>query len=381
MEYYRDKITDLGLEFAPMAPHLDPTDRELGRRLMDADKGSEAVLRDIIMPNLRSMYDDLMTAVSDADVLVTGEITYAVKSVVEKAGVKWVSTSLQPGTFFSVHDPFLPPMAPWFQHLRFLGPTFYRNFYKLMRWTARDWYTPYKAFRRELGLSEDHDPIFAGKYSDLKHLALFSEVLGAPQPDWPSNTVQVGFCFYDGHAGHETLQPELEAFLNAGGPPIVFTLGSAAVMDPRDFFEQSAGVARKLGRRAVLLYGVFNEPPTGLSDDIVGFDYAPYSQLFPRAACVVHQAGVGTTGQVLRAGVPHLIMPYAHDQPDNAARCRRLGVSETIRRDDYNADRAATVLEKILKAERYRAAAQKAKDVIESETGTEGACDEIESML
>lgn len=381
MEYYRDKISDLGLDFAPMAPHLDPDDRELGKRLMDAEKGSETVIRELIMPNLRRMYDDMLAAVSDADVLVSGEITYAVKSVVEKSGVKWVSTSLQPGTFFSAYDPFLPPMAPWFQHLRFLGPVFYRNFYKLMIWTARDWYTPYKEFRRELGLSEDHDPIFHEKYSDLKHLALFSRALGAPQPDWPENAVQPGFCFYDGHAGYEALQPELEAFLNSGEPPIVFTLGSAAVMDPRDFFEQSSDAARKLGRRAVLLYGVFNEPPKGLSNDVVGFDYAPYSQLFPRAACVVHQAGVGTTGQVLRAGVPHLIMPYAHDQPDNAARCRRLGVSETISRDSYTADRAAAMLEKILSNERYKLAAVEAKAIIDAEPGAEGACDEIEKIL
>lgn len=381
MEYYREKITDLGLAFAPMAPHLDPNDRALGRKLMDADKGSETVLREIIMPNLRQMYDDIMAGVSNADVLVSGEITYAVKSVVETSGVKWVSTSLQPGTFFSAYDPFVPPMAPWFDSLRFLGPFFFRNAGKLMRWTARDWYAPYKEFRRGLGLSEDHDPIFDGKYSGLKHLALFSRVLGSPQPDWPANTVQPGFCFYDGHAGYEALQPELETFLNAGEPPIVFTLGSAAVMDPRDFFEQSAEAARKLGRRAVLLYGVFNEPPKGLSEDVVGFDYAPYSQLFPRASCVVHQAGVGTTGQVLRAGVPHLIMPYAHDQPDNAARCRRLGVSETINRNSYTADRSASLLEKILGDESYRRAAVKAKRVIESEPGTEGACDEIENIL
>jgi hypothetical protein len=33
-------------------------------------------------------------------------------------------------------------------------------------------------------------------------------------------------------------------FLDAGEPPVVFTLGSAAVMDAGDFFEESAKAAR-----------------------------------------------------------------------------------------------------------------------------------------
>jgi hypothetical protein len=125
---------------------------------------------------------------------------------------------------------------------------------------------------------------------------MFSKALGKPQPDWFSPTLQTGFCFYD-ESGRTELQPELAAFLESGEPPIVFTLGSAAVMDARDFFEQSAQAAKMLGRRAVLLYGIDKEPPKGLDENIIGFQFAPYSLVFPRAACIVHQAGVGTTAQ------------------------------------------------------------------------------------
>ena len=59
-------------------------------------------------------------------------------------------------------------------------------------------------------------------------------------------------------------------------------------------------------------------------------EYAPYSALFSRASLVVHQGGVGTTAQCLRAGRPMLIMPYSHDQPDNARRMRRMGVARVI---------------------------------------------------
>src|SRR5690606_11076079 len=118
MEIYREKIGQIGLGYAPMAPHLHPEDKELGKTLMDAETGTEAILKGIIMPNLRQMYDDMVRACEGADVLVTGEIAYAVKSVVEKTGIKWVSTSLTPISFFSRHDPPVPPQAPWAEHLR-----------------------------------------------------------------------------------------------------------------------------------------------------------------------------------------------------------------------------------------------------------------------
>ena len=381
MEFYRDRIEPLGLNFAPMAPHMTPGDKELARELMDAGKGTEKILRGIVMPNLRPMFDDLTRATDGADMLISGEIVYAARSVVELSGIKWVTTSLQPSTFFSGYDPSVPPVASWFEQFRFLGPTFHHGLFRFLRWTVGNWYEPYRAFRRDLGLNPDHDPIFFEKYSDLLHLAMFSRVLGAPQPDWPPKTIQTGFCFYDGRDDVQPLSDRLSAFLDSGDPPVVFTLGSAAVMDARDFFEQSASAARLLQCRAVLLYGVYNEPPPGLDEDVVGFDYAPYSQVFPRAACVVHQGGVGTTGQVLRAGVPHLVVPFAHDQPDNAARCRRIGVAEILDRDDYTAENAVPLLRRLVNDPTYREHASTAAVVVRGEHGTSAACDAIEAEL
>src|SRR6476661_3560689 len=90
MEFYREKIELVGLAFAPMAPHMDPENRQLGKELMDAYHGTERILKSLIMPNLRQMYDDVMSAVAGADLLITGEVVYAAKSVVEKTGIKWV---------------------------------------------------------------------------------------------------------------------------------------------------------------------------------------------------------------------------------------------------------------------------------------------------
>ena len=62
-----------------------------------------------------------------------------------------------------------------------------------------------------------------------------------------------------------------------------------------------------LGRRAVLLIG--DDPrnrPSSLPNGIAAFNYAPFSALFPRAEAIVHQGGVGTTGQAMRSGRLHV---------------------------------------------------------------------------
>jgi rhamnosyltransferase subunit B len=381
MEAFREKFETLGFEISPLRPNLDPEDKELARRLMDTKTGPELIFKELMVPNLRPMYEDILQAVENADVIISGEIVLPIRSVVEKTKIKWISTSLAPISFLSTEDPSVYPSAEFLEHLRFMPPFFHRFVLNYAKKTALNWFEPYKEFRRELGLDENHNPMFGDKYSSLLHLAMFSKVLGKPQSDWAKSTLQTGFCFYDGNQDLGNMSEDLEKFLQEGEPPIVFTLGSAAVMDARDFYEQSIAAAKLLNKRAVMLYGIFNNPPKGLDADRVAFDYAPYSQLFSRSLAVAHQGGVGTTSQVLRAGVPMLVMPYSHDQPDNAARCKRLGVSETINRVDYKAEFVAEKLRKILNDESYKKNAVDAKRIIESENGIKTACNAIESIL
>jgi UDP:flavonoid glycosyltransferase YjiC (YdhE family) len=381
MEYYREKIESIGIAFLPMAPHMVPGDEEKIASMMDAKTGPEVILREIIIPNLRPMYDDLMKAVEGADALISGEIVYSAQLVAEKTGIPHITTTMAPLSMFSIYDPGVPPQAPWFESLRFLGPLFNRGILALAKMNLDPWFAPYRAFRTDLGLDPNFDPLFSGKFSTDLHLVLFSSVLGAPQRDWPASAVQTGFCFYDGQADSGTMPDGLEEFIAAGEAPIVFTLGSAAVMDAGEFFNDSVKAAKLLGRRAVMIYGRDNPPPQGLADDIVGFEYAPYSLVFRHAACVVHQGGVGTTGQVLRAGIPHVFMPYGHDQPDNAARCRRIGVAEIVGRKKYTAETSAAAVHKVLSLPGYSASAAGYAGIVQSEKGAAAAADAIEHLL
>ena len=155
------------------------------------------------------------------------------------------------------------------------------------------------------------------------------------------------------------------------------------MLDAGSFYLESALAAKRLGHRAVLLTGqdLGNVPQSLLSENIVAFDYAPYSELFGRATAIVHQGGIGTTAQALRSGRPMLVMPYSYDQPDNAARAERLGVARTIARDSYTAEQAATELKHLLTDPSYAARAASVGKQIQAENGVQVACDLIEARL
>jgi UDP:flavonoid glycosyltransferase YjiC (YdhE family) len=100
--------------------------------------------------------------------------------------------------------------------------------------------------------------------------------------------------------------------------------------------------------------------------------------LFARAAAVVHQGGAGTTAQVLRAGVPMCVVPYSHDQPDNARRCVGLGVARIVPRKQYRAGRVLSELERLLTDGRYLKAAQNVAGEMAKEDGIAAACEGLE---
>jgi UDP:flavonoid glycosyltransferase YjiC (YdhE family) len=234
--------------------------------------------------------------------------------------------------------------------------------------------------RAELGLTPGEDPIYEGKFSPRLVLAMFSAMLAAPQPDWPPNTVVTGFPKYDGAVDGSPLPPGLQEFLETGQAPVVFTLGSSAVLDPGSFYQESAQAASLLKRRAVLLLGR-NPPPTKLPDGVATAGYARFSELFPSASAVVHQGGIGTTGQALRAGRPMLVMPYNFDQPDNAARIARLGSGQVIRRSQYRASRVARQLQQILETPSYAEQARRLSHAVGQEDGAVTAVEAIERLL
>ncbi|HEV2117388.1 MAG TPA: glycosyltransferase [Terriglobales bacterium] len=380
---YRQKIESEGIAFRAIRPDLPRIDRELMRQVFDRRKGTEFIFRHILMPNLRNSYEDLAAVAESPDVIITHPVAFAGPLLARVRGIPWISTVLAPASFMSADDPPAFGGLPFPEFVSQLGRGFHRAFYALADRMSRSWLGPYRELEAELGLKPGANPIFAGQHSPQLVLGLFSPLLAAPQPDWPPQARATGFVFFDRDEVEHPPAPELEQFLKAGSAPLVFTLGSAAVQAAGNFFEESAKAARLLRQRAVLLVGKdMPRPPAELlSSDIAAFDYAPFSQLFPRAAVIVHQGGIGTTAQAMRSGRPALVMPLSHDQFDNAVRSKRLGIARLIGRRRFRDPKVASELRILLENLLY---AQRAADTgakIQAEDGVGEACDAIEEFL
>ncbi|WP_336486317.1 glycosyltransferase [Methylobacterium nigriterrae] len=234
------------------------------------------------------------------------------------------------------------------------------------------------AFRAELGLG----PVRRLRYwwNLAPHLILmFPDWFTPPQADWPVQAVQVGFPIADRFGDTDRLDPDLEAFLDAGAPPLVFTYGSA-MRQGRAFFETAVALCRRMGRRGVLLAPQADQAPADLPPGLIHLPYAPLSALLPRTAALVHHGGVGTVAQALAAGVPQLIVPVAFDHFDEGSRVRRLDLGTVMSQRAFTPARAARRLTRLLASDRVARACAGARERMAGEDGIARACAAIERM-
>ena len=379
-ECYRPKVEALGLGFRAVRPDCDwVSDPEVMRRMSHSRWGLIRVLREIALPTLKETYEDMLAALRDADLLVSNQGVLAGRLAAEKLEVPWVSAMHIPLLLYSSYDPPVLPISPGIsKRLRRLGPTFWKPFASLVRSTTAVWARPLHWLRAEIGLSRvpEKNPLVDG-YSPALHLALFSKHIAAKQRDWPAQAVVTGFPWFDPEA---SLPDELAQFLDAGPPPIVFTIGTALSADAGEFFERSIAAAQLLGRRAVLVTNAPSKSLKSLPESIAICDYAPFTALFPRAAAIVHHGGIGTTALAMRSGRPMLVMPCAWDQPDNAERAARLGIARIIPRHRYTSARAAE-LQRLLGTPSYSRRAAEVAELVQQEDGVRSACDALEALL
>jgi rhamnosyltransferase subunit B len=385
-EFYRSKIESAGIAFAPVAPNIGEllSKPEMIERIWRPRTGPDFLVRQYLMPALDQSFDDLVSACRGADLFLSHAAGYAGPVVAEMMKLKWLSVALQPMIFLSAFD--LPTIAgiPLLNSLYKMSGGAGRAALRFAKGLTAGWAKPIHALRKRAGLpASNKNPMFEGQFSPYGTLALFSRYFASPQRDWPPHTTVTGFPFYD-QPGFETNGTELARFLDEGPSPALFTLGSSAVMQPESFYEESLKAASQFGFRAILLVGMSS--PIGnassLPSNVYATDYLPYSLVMPRCSAIVHQGGIGTTSQALRAGRPMVIVPWAYDQPDNAERARKLGVSRTLARSGYNAMRVGRALEAVFDDRQgYRQHAASLGDRISAEDGIACACDVIEQMV
>lgn len=373
---FRSQIEEAGVTYLRM---LDD-ERDLAAisrdhpDIMHPRKGSRVVIELLMKTSVRATYSRILELGRShkPDVVVYHHILPSAAWAADKIGVPSVPVVLAPMLWFSKGDILSPmegsalypgPITRWFY--RTLAPTGIR--FQLDR--------PLRPILKEFGLPKDTPLFYELTRGGALNLGMWSPHFRGPCPGDPPNGVICGFPWHDRHGEQEAVPEEVEAFLNDGEPPILFTLGTAAVHVAGDFYEHAAEACRILNRRGLLLVGPKRQPPRNMPKGTRAFEYVPFSAVMPRCAVNVHHGGIGSTGQGMRAGRPTVVIPHAHDQFDNAARLKRLGISETLPRGRVTGERLAAVTRVLMQDEKMLREAKRVGDLVRDEVGSETAAD------
>ena len=142
------------------------------------------------------------------------------------------------------------------------------------------------------------------------------------------------------------LDPELEAFLAAGEPPVYFGFGSISA--PQGLSEAMIQSARSLGRRAILLRGWADLTLLDNEPDCIAIGEVNHQALFKRVAAIVHHGGAGTTHAATRGGAPQILIPQHYDQYYWAGRVEQLGIGTAHPPSTPTVDSLTSALEQVL---------------------------------
>jgi UDP:flavonoid glycosyltransferase YjiC (YdhE family) len=260
------------------------------------------------------------------DAVVAHPLAFGARVAEEQLGVRTATLLLSPAILQSAHE---PPVLPGLVN----GPRFPR-WYKRTVWWATDRLIidptvapTVNKLRAQLGLPAIKRFFRDGWDRDHLFVGLFPEWYAPRQPDWPRRLALTGFPLHENAAPPPSR--EVARFLAGGEPPIVFTAGTGN-RRAHDFFAGALGACERLGRRGLMLTAFREQLPETLPPGVAHFSWVPLTRLLPHCSALVHHGGIGTSAAALSAGVPQLVVPFSHDQPDNAARLERLGVARQL---------------------------------------------------
>ncbi|MFC3491678.1 glycosyltransferase [Glycomyces rhizosphaerae] len=265
-------------------------------------------------------FDRITTAAAGCDAIVaTGmfPVAAAARTAADALGLRYHHVSLQPTLLPSLHHPpperLGRPLPPGTTDNRALWSHDAASMHALFG-------EPVNHHRDSIGLPplvNVRDQIF----TDRPWLA--TDPVVSPWHPADFDVVQTGTWLLP---DTRPLPTELEAFLEAGPPPVYIGFGSIPLHPKASAARVAIGAARRQGRRVILASGWAGLDLIDDRDDCIAVDEVNHQALFKRVAAVVHHGGAGTTATAAIAGAPQVVVPQIVDQPYWARRVAELGI-------------------------------------------------------
>jgi vancomycin aglycone glucosyltransferase len=310
---FADLAARVGVEMVPAGTSV----RELVHGLGDKKPLTPADAPRVAAELVAAQFETVSAAADGCDAVVaTGLMPAGVRTVAEVRDIPYVLAAFQARSFPAPHQTPLPrpgkPFPP--------GVTDNRVLWEVDAERVQALYgAPLNAHREALGLPPI-DNVRDHVFTDRPWLA--ADPTLDPWPGSPDlDVVQTGAWILP---DERPLPADLEAFLDAGTPPVYVSFGS--VRAPEDAAEVAIKAIRAQGRRILASRGWADLSLIDDRDDCFVVGEVNHQALFGRVAAVVHHGGAGTTTTATRAGAPQVVVPQIADQPYWAGRVAELGI-------------------------------------------------------
>ena len=328
--YFEARIRSAGIEFTPLGAPGEFESLLHRPELWHPRRGVRFLLDELLQRLPEAFAVTAAVSQRPDTVLVGSSLSWGLRLVQEASGLPAATVHLSPICLPSATR---PAVLPGLGDLSWLPVWALRALQSAAERLLVDrWVAPrLNRVRAGLGLAPVQRVLSRWMHSPDLVIGAWPDWFAPPQPDWPAQTQTCGFPLFheSSHSIGGRLDPVLEAFLCTGPAPIGITPGSAMAHGSA-FFAHAVDACASNGQRALLITPFREQLPATLPAGAMHVPYAPFSALLPRLAALMHHGGIGTSAQALAAGIPQLVVPFAHDQFDNAARLHRLGVAVTL---------------------------------------------------
>lgn len=238
-------------------------------------------------------------------------------------------------------------------------------------------------YRASAGLPAGRPLAAVAEAEGLLELQMYDPAL-VPRLRWDARRPLTGFLTPDAEvraaAGEAGVPPDLEQWLDDGGPPVLFGFGSMPVRDPAAMVGLLAEVSRTLGVRALVTAGWGGLAALDPHDpDVRVVGAIDHGAVMPRCVVAVHHGGAGTTAASVGAGIPTVVCSVFADQPFWGKRLEEVGAGQHLRFRDLDHDRLETALRGALEPAARERARALAVRLVGPERAVAAAADAVEA--
>ncbi len=379
-----------GLPFVGLGTEAEYLEAITHADLVHPSRGPAHVLQHLVFGPAQEMYTAVRRVARqmDADAIVRHHICFGAGWAAEKERMLDIPCTLAPIFWINWRSPSVFGMVP------FVLPKPLARISLAIRTLGGRWVIdrPCNVIRRELGLPPQRDMFSRNSRGTGISLGLWSPALRGPVEGDPAGGIICGAAVHDdgdeANAGNEgrrgDLPAELDAFVRTAAAPVCFTLGTSVAHHAPEFYRHAAAALATNKLRGVFVTGpgdasAAEQICAASNGAIFAAGYVPYSRLLHRCSAVVHHGGIGTVHACLKAGVPQLVVPFANDEFDNAARISRLRCGAGLRASKLS-DRALSAVLGVVTSGVLRQRAKQIGQQMAAENGAVTAADCIERV-